>query len=159
MEYRDPQNGLAFQVPECWRVGEGGRWADRQTTVQLVAPQKGAFASVYFQIRETPQEQTVEETQRSLPAAMDAKERSRVAAGLKGYHLRPDSCRPHTAGGHAALTCLADYGDDEGKAMVEYLAYVVSGKATALVFARITAADLGPFRQGLDKIVESVKIP
>ena len=37
--------------------------------------------------------------------------------------------------------------------------YVVSGKAMALVFARKRAAELGPFREGPDKIMETTKIP
>jgi len=157
-EFRDAQYGVAFRLPEGWRIADASRWGDRETTVTLSLPRNEATASVYFQIRDTALDATVEEMQKKLPADMEAKARSRVEGGTKNYRIRPDSCQARTVSGKASLTCIADF-DDSGTDAAEYLTYVVSGKATLLVFARIRATELEPFRESLDKLVESIKIP
>jgi len=155
-EYRDGQYGVSMKLTPQVQVQSVYRWGDQETTVQLTLP-KGT-AALYFRILREPRAITEEAARKTLSSYMQSKANDRVRQGSEGYRIRQESCRQWAVADRPAMSCVADFQYD-GQDMSEYLTYVISEKTTALFFGRIDRNQMDDFRAGLDKVIETVKLP
>jgi erythromycin esterase-like protein len=156
IEYRDPEFAVSVKLPKGWKVDGASRWGDHETTARLIDGTSDAGA-LYFKMRPNA-ERSEEEAYTRLLAQPEAKAAQRVAAGLADYRILPGSVERRTVGGRPALSCVGEFTRGDAK-MAEYLVWVSGENAFAQFFSQAAESELGALRQGLDPIIETLKLP
>lgn len=159
----DMRYDVSFRLPERWDVKVSTRWGDHENTVVFDDPRKVAGQSgpsLYYKALNAARVETPEAVQEELQKEMESKvEQRRSRQHLATYALRAETCGPRTVGGHPARSCIAEFTNESGTAMTEYLTLVKSENTLALFFGYVPANALETYRQGCDAIIETLQIP
>jgi len=157
----DSTYGVSFGLPEGWGIRRSSRRADRQNTVGLRDPRsipEQTGPSLYYQTGEAPVAPGAD-IQAAMQGLMEQKAADRNDAGLSNYRLLPGSCEARLVGGHPARSCIAEFTNESGTAMAEYLTFVRTTTTLAEVFGFVPAKGLAEYRSRVDAIIDTLKIP
>ncbi len=157
----DSSDGVSFRLPGNWGIRSSHRWGSQQNTVALSDPQpvQGQTGpSLYYQTGEASVAPGAD-IQAAMQGLMEQKAADRNDAGLSNYHLLPGSCEARVVGGHPARSCVAEFTNESGTAMAEYLTFVRTTTTLAEVFGFVPVKGLAEYRGRVDAIIDTLKIP
>ena len=163
--YRHLRTNITFDVPSGWNVEGTYPSSDNGEQVYINIPYSGpsklpAQASVWMiTLPAAIDEATIEQQLNDAPFA---KLRQRSQAGylnLDDWRLREDSIKRAIVGGKQVVGALADYSAN-GRAMVEYMVWVVTNKSRAFFAFRVTAEDWSDGAVlGFSEMWQSARVP
>jgi erythromycin esterase-like protein/beta-lactamase regulating signal transducer with metallopeptidase domain len=159
---RDKANPVSFRLPAGWSVRDSWRWGDQENTIALTdskSQSQQTQPSLYYHFGLQSIGSTVDEIQIALQKSAEGKVNQRRTAGLADYHLRDASCQARTIGGHPARSCIAEFTNESGEHMVEYLTWVRTQSTAALFFGPAPADASDRYRARFDAIIETLQIP
>lgn len=150
--YRHTLTGLSFSLPQHWVVRGTGPSSDDGEMVHIIAVEPEAEVAVWM-ISEGNDAQSIEQKLDGSPAMkLSARQESRPH-----YRYRPDSIQRLTINGKAAMTAIADFGDE--RPYVEYLTWIYTERTHSFFFAVVEAQDFERFRPQFDDLLRSTNVP
>jgi hypothetical protein len=152
---------VAFRLPPQWLIRSAGRWrdgSDPATTVTFSAPASDGDVSLYYRLWQPPVGPDKAEIDRYLASRVDSKVSQRVREGFTGYQIRAGSYEARQVGGYRALSVVADYRNGL-QPMVEYVTWVYGPTSVAFFFARTQADNLPDVRDGIEPLMQSLRLP
>ena len=152
--YRNSDMGVSLSLPAGWlaRPQPMEKTKEPEMMVSLLDPESVAHCALWTgQYRAAANER-----ERKLTEEADRKVESR-AKQFVGYKVRPDSRSPRQIGGRPAFSYIADFQLNK-RPMVEYLTWVQTESAMAMVMVRVDAAEFEAFRKRFDPVIETLQV-
>lgn len=150
--FRDPKTGLSLTAPAGWIFVNNPEAPGSETHVSMLDPNGRGFAALWANTEKIEAAQIASKLRDRVEEKMTARAKS-----MKEYKLRPATVQTRTVGGQQALSCAADYVENNLK-MVEYLVWLRSENKEALFFSRVPAEEFEAFRARIDAIVDTAKL-
>lgn len=155
---QDPVAPVSLRLAPGWTFKQGIRVDHQTTKLFFEETDSKAEASLWY---EYPLQNPVdsEDSEAALQQVMADKVRDLKRSGLKDSRLRPDSVQKRMIGGHPAVGYMVEY-TRGGKSFVSYFVRVFAKSTKAVFIEEISVNDdIDEYRNHLDLIVDTLKIP